>query len=68
MNNYNNDPIIEELHRIREELAARFNFDIYAIGADLKAQQAKEIRPVISLATKRIITQPDDLEIQDRAA
>ena len=68
MSNYNNDPIIDELRRIREELAAKFSFDIYAIGADLKAQQAKENRPIISLATTRITKQPDDLEIQDRAA
>lgn len=33
------DPIVEETHRRREELAARFNYDIKAIGAELRRQQ-----------------------------
>jgi hypothetical protein len=34
------DPIVAEVHRIREMLAARFNFDIDAIFADMQARQA----------------------------
>lgn len=34
------DPIVEEVHRIREELAAQFDFDIKAIFADLRKRQA----------------------------
>ena len=30
------DPILAELHRIREEYAARFNYDLRAIYRDLK--------------------------------
>ena len=34
------DPIVAEVHRIRKELAAKFNFDIKAIFADLRKRQA----------------------------
>jgi hypothetical protein len=34
------DPIVAEVHRIREMLAARFNFDIDAIFADMQTRQA----------------------------
>jgi len=34
------DPIVEEVHRIREKLAAQFNFDVKAIFADLRKRQA----------------------------
>jgi len=47
------DPIIEELHRIREQLAQQFNYDVFAIVADAQAQQAREDHPVISFAKPR---------------
>lgn len=34
------DPIVSEVRRVREELAARFNFDVSAIFGDLRAKQA----------------------------
>jgi hypothetical protein len=34
------DPIVAEVHRIREELAAKFNYDIKAIFADMRKRQA----------------------------
>ena len=34
-----NDPIVEEVHRIREKLAAEFGFDVKAIFADLRKRQ-----------------------------
>jgi hypothetical protein len=33
------DPIVAEVHRIRRELAARFNFDVAAILADMRERQ-----------------------------
>jgi hypothetical protein len=33
------DPIVEEVHRIREAYAARFNFDLAALVRDLKERQ-----------------------------
>src|SRR5436309_7937909 len=34
------DPIVAEVRRAREELSARFNFDVKAIFADLRNRQA----------------------------
>jgi hypothetical protein len=36
----NDDPIVAEVRRVRDELARRFNYDIHAIFADLRARQA----------------------------
>jgi len=33
------DPIVAEVHRIREKLAAEFNFDVAAFFADLRKRQ-----------------------------
>ena len=33
------DPIVAEVHRIREQLAAQFNYDIDAFFADLMKRQ-----------------------------
>ncbi len=44
------DPIIEELHQVREQLAKEFNYDVFAIVADARAQQAQTGHPVVSFA------------------
>jgi hypothetical protein len=44
------DPIVEELHQIREEHAAKFNYDIHAILADFQERQKLSGRPVVSFA------------------
>ncbi len=44
------DPIIEELHRIRAEIAAQFHYDVFAIGAMLQARQRAADRPVVSFS------------------
>ena len=48
------DPIIEELHKFREEWAAQFYYDIHALVADLRRSQLEENRPVVNLPPKRI--------------
>ena len=35
------DLILEELHRVREEYAARFNYDLQAMYRDLKAREER---------------------------
>ncbi len=35
------DPLLEELHRVREEYAARFNYDLRAMYRDLKAREER---------------------------
>ena len=44
------DTITEQLHQVREQLAREFNFDVYAIVADARAQQAQNHHPVVSFA------------------
>ena len=33
------DPIVAEVHRAREQLAAQFNFDVKAMFADMRKRQ-----------------------------
>lgn len=48
------DPIVEEVRRLREEYAARFNHDLKAICRDLRERQKSGGRKVVSLPPKRI--------------
>ena len=52
-----NDPIVDEVRRIREEHAARFNHDLEAIYRDIKEQEKKSGRPFVSYL-KRASTRP----------
>ena len=47
------DPIVEEVRRVRQAHAARFNYDLDAIVRDLREQQEKSGRKVVSLPPKR---------------
>ena len=47
------DEIVEEIHRIREEYAKSFNYDLDAIFADLQKKQAESGRKVVRLSPKR---------------
>ena len=40
------DPIIEELHEVRREIAKRFEGDIRRISQDARQRQAQEGRPL----------------------
>ena len=44
------DPIVAEVHRIREELAARFDFDVAAMFADMRERQTALGPRLVSLA------------------
>ena len=46
------DPIVEETRKIRDEIAARFNYDVEALGRYYQEQQAKENRVVIRRVTR----------------
>lgn len=35
------DPLVEEIHRYRAAHAKRFNYDIHAIGDDIRRQEAE---------------------------
>jgi hypothetical protein len=41
------DPIVAEVRRIREELSAKFDFDVDAIFADIQRRQAEPGRRLV---------------------
>jgi hypothetical protein len=43
------DPVVEEVRKLREEHAARFNYEVYAIFEDLRNTEREANRPVVSL-------------------
>ena len=52
------DPIVDEVRAIREELAARFNFDICKIVADAQRRQATSQSRVVSFQKPPQTLQP----------
>lgn len=42
-----NDPVVEEIHRVREVIAERFNNDLQAIADDARRRQADSGRAAI---------------------
>jgi hypothetical protein len=49
-----NDPIVEEIRKIRNRIAAKFKYDVKALGAYYQAQQIAENRVVVTHHPKRI--------------
>lgn len=49
-----NDPIVEEIRKIRDEHAARFNYDVDAIFDDFERNQKELGLPLITLPPNRI--------------
>jgi len=47
------DPIVEEVRRIKEEHAARYNYDIRAMGKALQEEQKRDGRHVVSPPPRR---------------
>ena len=48
------DPIVEEIHKLREALAAKFQYDVQALGKFFQAQQQAEHREVLTHAPRRV--------------
>lgn len=42
------DPIVDEVRKAREVHAAKFNYDLSAICADLKKKEKESAHPVVS--------------------
>jgi N-formylglutamate amidohydrolase len=55
------DPIVAEIRRIREEHAARFNYDLHAMCEDIRRSQNERGLPVVTLPPQRIspLAEPD---------
>jgi len=51
------DPIVEEVRRIKEAHAARYNYDIRAMAKALREQQQRSGHKVVSLPRRRVEAQ-----------
>jgi len=47
------DPVVEEIHRIRDEQAKKFNYDLHAICEDARAKQMSAGHKVVSRSPKK---------------
>ena len=47
------DAIVEEIHRHRAEHARRFNYDVHAIGADIRRREVETKGRLVGLVAKR---------------
>jgi hypothetical protein len=52
------DPILEEVWRIKDEHAARYGCDIQKMARELKAEEAKGHRKVVSFEPRRVPIKP----------
>ncbi len=53
------DPIIEGIRKFRDEYAARFNYDVKAMLADIRRRQKESGRKTLARPPKRIATADD---------
>ncbi len=53
------DPIVDEVRRARDAYAARFNYDLRAIYRDLKEQEKRSGRKVVSYAESSTEVEPN---------
>ena len=54
------DPIVEEIRKIRDAHAAKFQFDLHAICEDLRKKEKTRGHPVVSFPPKRILKKPSE--------
>jgi hypothetical protein len=52
-----NDPIVDEIRRIREEHAARFNYDLWAIYQDIQERQARSGLTYVSFSDQPVVVE-----------
>ena len=52
------DPIVEELHRIRENHAKQFEYNVKAMSEDIKKQEQQSGKTYISLPIQHRTSQP----------
>jgi hypothetical protein len=46
------DPVVDSIHRIREEYAKRFGNDLHAICEDARGKQGQDGRRVVKLSPR----------------
>jgi len=56
-----NDPIVEEVRRVRQEYAKRFNYDLRGLAADLpkpKQEHAERLDASLRVESLRLVSFP----------
>ena len=48
------DQVMREIHRIKDEIAAEYDYDVKKLGKALKEQQDKSGRKVVSPPPRRV--------------
>jgi hypothetical protein len=61
-----NNPIVDELRKIRDEHAKKFNYDIHAMFDDIRKHQANSGHPVVSLKKRpmAVAEQPSEYKVK----
>ncbi len=54
-----NDPIVEEVRRVRDAHAARFNYDLDAIFQDIKEQEKRSGHKFVNGVARPTVTDED---------
>jgi hypothetical protein len=64
----NDDPIVEEVRRVRDKLARQFNYDIHAIIADLRTRERVEdpAHPLVKDASEWAESRENELVLRDQ--
>ena len=47
------DPIVEEIHKIREEYAEKFDYDVDAMFNDLRQKQTQSDHKIVSFTVSK---------------
>ena len=55
------DPIVDDVRRVRDAFAARFNYDLRAIYRDLKEQEKRSGRRIVSYAKDSAGVEPNNV-------
>jgi hypothetical protein len=61
-----NDPIVEEVRKVRNEHAKKFNYDLQAIAADLKKLQEASGRKFVTRSPRKPAALPKVKTNKDR--
>lgn len=61
-----NDPIVEEVRKVRNAHAKKFNYDLQAIVADLKKQQETSKRKFVTRSPRKPVVLPKVNANKDR--
>ncbi len=47
------DPVVEEIHRVRDEQAQKFGYDLHAICEDIRERQATSERKLVTRSPRK---------------